>query len=210
MRDKSYKILIFIFCLLFIIDAFCILFGFIQPIDQAIYSFLRSFSNKFVDSYFIFFTYLGNWQTISLVLIALHIILKYRDKISMDSVVLLSVCSNSIIKHIVCRPRPDILRLVKIGGYSFPSGHSMIAITLYGFLFALVTCKIKKKWLRLLLQVLLVCLIFNICISRIYVGVHYASDVFGGFVLGFAELLLVLYCRRKYFGGDSDVQSLNK
>ena len=86
----------------------------------------------------------------------------------------------------------------------------MIAITLYGFLFTLVTCKIKKKWLRLLLQILLVCLIFNICISRIYVGVHYASDVFGGFTLGLAELLLVLYCRKKYFGGDRDVQSLNK
>lgn len=210
MRDKSYKILISLLCIIFLIDAYCVLSGLVQPIDQAIYSFLHSFSNRIVDSYFVFFTYLGNWQTISLVLIVMHLILNYKDKLSMDSVVLLSVCSNSIIKHIVCRPRPSVLRLVKIGGYSFPSGHSMIAITLYGFLFTLVTCKIKKKWLRLLLQILLVCLIFNICISRIYVGVHYASDVFGGFTLGLVELLLVLYCRKKYFGGDRDVQSLNK
>lgn len=210
MRDKSYKILISIFCLLFLIDAFFILSGMIKPFDLAIYNFLRSFSNKFVDSYFVFLTYMGNWQIIALVLIFMHLILKPKDQISMDTVAILSICSNYVIKHIVCRPRPDVLKLVKIGGYSFPSGHSMIAITLYGFLFTLVTCKIKKKWLRLLLQVLLVYLIFNVCISRIYVGVHYASDVFGGFTLGFAELLLVLYCRKKYFGGDSDVQSLNK
>ena len=210
MRDKSYKILISIFCLLFLIDSFCVLTGYIKPIDLAVYNFLRSFSNKFVDTYFVVLTYMGNWQMIALVLICMHLILKPKDQISMDTVALLSICSNYVIKHIVCRPRPDVLRLVKIGGYSFPSGHSMIAITLYGFLFTLVTCKIKKKWLRLLIQILLIYLIFNICISRIYVGVHYTSDVFGGFILGFAELLLVLYCRKKYFGGDSNVQSLNK
>lgn len=210
MRDKNYKIIISILLILFIIDAFCILFGYIKPFDEAIYSFLGLFRNNFMDSYFVFLTYLGNWQTIAVILILLNLLLNKKDKLTMDSVVLLSVVSNSIIKHIVCRPRPSVLRLVEIGGYSFPSGHSMIAITLYGFLFYLVTCKIKKKWLKLLLQLSFVYLIFHICISRIYVGVHFASDVLGGFLLGFAELLLVIYCRRKYYGGESDVQSLNK
>ena len=56
MRDKSYKILISIFCLLFLIDAFCVLTGYIKPIDLAVYNFLRSFSNKFVDTYFVVLT----------------------------------------------------------------------------------------------------------------------------------------------------------
>lgn len=202
MREKNYKIIIAILCVLFLVDAFCVLFGFIQPFDQSVYHILRSLQNEFVDSYFVFFTYLGNWQTILVVLLLCNIFLNVKDKISIDTVALLSGCSNWVIKHIVCRSRPDVFKLVKIGGYSFPSGHSMIAITLYGFLFYLVTCKIKKNWLRLLLQILFVCLIFHICISRIYVGVHYASDVLGGFLLGLAELLLVIYCRKKYYGGD--------
>lgn len=97
---------------------------------------------------------------------------------------------NQLLKHIVRRPRPNILRLVEESGYSFPSGHSMVSMTFYGIIIYLVYKNVNDKYLKWLLITLLSLLILAIGFSRIYVGVHYFTDVVGGFLLGLAYLVI--------------------
>ena len=115
---------------------------------------------------------------------------------------LLSVVSNQLIKHIIMRDRPSVYRMIKQGGFSYPSGHSMIAVALYGILIYLVFKYIKNKYLKYGLSALLVLLILSIGISRIYVGVHFASDVVGGFSLAIAEIVLIVSFLEKKLRGN--------
>lgn len=86
------------------------------------------------------------------------------------------------IKALVQRPRPDeAIRLVTESGFSFPSGHSMAAMAFFGLIVWLVWHYERDRRLRLLLCAAFSLLILAIGISRIYLGVHYASDVLGGF-----------------------------
>ena len=88
-----------------------------------------------------------------------------------------------IFKAIVQRPRPDGFRLVVETGYSFPSGHSMFSMAFYGFLIWLVWHYEKDRLQRWLFCFSFAFIIVMIGISRIYLGVHYASDVLGGYSL---------------------------
>lgn len=98
---------------------------------------------------------------------------------------------NLVLKSIFLRSRPDILQLVYASGYSFPSGHAMVSIAFYGFLIYLCSCFLKSPWHQVL-AVLLIALILLIGISRIYLGIHYASDVMGGFLAGLTWLMIFI------------------
>ena len=97
---------------------------------------------------------------------------------------------NTALKLIFDRPRPSGEHLVSASGTSFPSGHSMGSMLLYGTLIILLPQFIKNKPLRILIQILLGCLILLVGTSRIYLGVHYPSDVLGGFLAGACWLAL--------------------
>lgn len=95
---------------------------------------------------------------------------------------------NQLLKFIVQRPRPEGFRLVDESGYSFPSGHSMVAMAFYGFLIYLVWHYERDCVERWLWCVCLAFIIAGIGMSRIYLGVHYASDVVAGFLVSLAWL----------------------
>lgn len=107
---------------------------------------------------------------------------------------------NLLFKVFFHRARPEILVLVHATGYSFPSGHSMVSVAFYGYLIYLSVILLQKPW-KQLSSLLLSMLIFFIGLSRIYLGVHYASDVVGGFLAGLAwlALLLSIICQPKGF-----------
>lgn len=98
---------------------------------------------------------------------------------------------NSLIKHLVQRPRPTVDRLVAASSYSFPSGHSITAMLLWGSLIVMIAWQHHehRKW-ALSLSLIFSCWIVIIGLSRIYVGVHYPSDVAAGWSLGFVLLTL--------------------
>ena len=98
------------------------------------------------------------------------------------SLMILEVGTNSMLKLFFGRARPNVTHLVNETGYSFPSGHMMAATMCYGFLiYFLWKSKISLLW-KCIFSVLLGLLIIGIGFSRIYLGVHYASDILGGFL----------------------------
>ena len=117
---------------------------------------------------------------------------KVEDGIFFGGCVFTEVVLNYIIKHIIRRSRPVGFRLVKQGGYSFPSGHTMVSVAFYGFLIYLIYKRVKNKYLKITLITLLSILIFMIGCSRIYLGVHYTSDVLAGFSLSIAYLIIYI------------------
>lgn len=90
------------------------------------------------------------------------------------------------------RSRPDIPLLAKVSGFSFPSGHALMSVVFYGLIIYIVWHETKRKWLKALIIGLLLLLILLISFSRIYLRVHYASDVIAGIAMGFIWLVVSL------------------
>ena len=106
---------------------------------------------------------------------------------------------NQLLKRIVQRPRPTEFRIVEESGYSFPSGHSMVSMAFYGYLIYLIYKYVKNKYLKWISIILLSILICFIGISRIYLGVHYTSDVLGGFFISISYLIIYISAVNKFF-----------
>ena len=105
---------------------------------------------------------------------------------------------NNLIKVIIARPRPNINRLVSETGYSFPSGHSITSMVFYGYLIYLIYKYVDNRKIKIPLIIILTILIPLIGVSRIYLGVHYASDVLCGFLLGWIYLIIFISISNKY------------
>lgn len=120
-------------------------------------------------------------------------------------VVISSVGASSLgvlFKTIVARPRPDSLLIHQLGLFvnpdSFPSGHVLFFMGLYGFLFVFIFTQFKKSLFRGVLLATLLLLLISIGFSRIYVGAHWFSDVLGSYLIGFVWLYFITYLYNKY------------
>ena len=105
---------------------------------------------------------------------------------------------NQLLKNILQRPRPTEYRIIQETGYSFPSGHSMASMAFYGYLIYLIYKYVENKntkWILIMLLSILICLIG---ISRIYLGVHYTSDVLGGFLISISYLVIYISAINKF------------
>ena len=105
---------------------------------------------------------------------------------------------NQLLKRILQRPRPTEYRIIEETGYSFPSGHSMISMAFYGYLIYLICKYVKNKYIKYISTILLSILICSIGISRIYLGVHYTSDVLGGFCISISYLVIYISAVNKF------------
>lgn len=119
----------------------------------------------------------------------------------------LVVVINQVLKFIIQRPRPDGFRLATASGFSFPSGHSMAAMAFFGLLAWLVWKYEADRRLRCLYATGFALVIVMIGVSRIYLGVHYASDVLGGFCLSMAWLAVYTRVAVPLFIGEDDLGS---
>ncbi len=121
-----------------------------------------------------------------------------RKGICITSNLILISILNQIVKLIVHRSRPDGYRLIAESGYSFPSGHSMTSMAFYGFLIYLTYKFIKGKSLKWFICIVLSLLIILIGYSRIYLGVHYASDVIAGNLISISYLIIYIKATSRY------------
>jgi len=105
---------------------------------------------------------------------------------------------NLFLKFIFARPRPMDINIIEESGYSFPSAHSMVSTAFYGFIiYLIITSNISKKQ-KTIYSLLLGLLIIFICLTRVYLGVHYMSDVLGGFLIAMSYLILFVTLIDKY------------
>ena len=131
--------------------------------------------------------------------IALFVLLKNKKiGLSIFTNLVIITALNQLLKGILQRPRPTEFRIIEETGYSFPSGHSMVSMAFYGYLIYLIYKYVKNKYIKTSLIILLSILICCIGISRIYLGVHYTSDVLGGFFISISYLIIYISVVNKF------------
>lgn len=163
----------------------------IDKFDYMIYSMVLLSMHPITTSFFKIITCFGDWMIIIPACITCVIFLKEkRYKYLVASNLVIIFILNQVLKMVFNRQRPVGNRLIEASGYSFPSGHSMISMAFYGLLIYLAYKNIKNTKLKYTICIGLTLLIALIGISRIYLGVHYPSDVAGGFLLSIAYLIV--------------------
>ena len=146
-----------------------------------------------------FITNFGGAIFLVIATITLFIVIKNKKiGISILSNVALVTVLNQLIKRILQRPRPTEYRIIEETGYSFPSGHSMVSMAFYGYFIYLIYKYVKNKYVKWISISLLSLLICAIGISRIYLGVHYTSDVLGGFLISISYLIIYISAANKF------------
>ncbi len=164
--------------------------------DQAITDYIISFRNPALTKYFVFVTNVGDFYGYLIVVaistfIAIVVFKQWKPVVQTILVLLLASVSNMILKRFIDRARPGIEHLVSVETLSYPSGHAMSAMAFYGFV-AYLFFKFKlNRFLKISIIAFLIFLILSIGISRIYLGVHYPSDIAGGYIAGF---IWVIFC----------------
>ena len=147
-----------------------------------------------------FITNFGGAMFLITLTVILFILIKNKKiGLSIFSNLVIITGLNQLLKRILQRPRPTEFRIIEETGYSFPSGHSMVSMAFYGYLIYLIYKYVKNKYVKWISIVLLGILICSIGVSRIYLGVHYTSDVLGGFLLSISYLILFISSVNKFF-----------
>lgn len=189
---KNLKWIIVFLCLLYFIEITGDVYEKeIMTKDIIGYKIISSFMSDYITPIAKCITIFGSAITLILCSIILLVVIKNK-KIGFSIFLNLGIIGmlNQILKMIIQRPRPSELRLTDVSGYSFPSGHSMASTAFYGFLIYLIYKKIKNKKIRIASIIILTLLIILIGISRIYLGVHYTSDVLAGFLVSISYLMI--------------------
>ncbi len=169
----------------------------ISTFDNFIYNHVKKLINPNTTKFFKIVTEFGNYTVMIPIIIIFYLFNKDKSFNRYFTINLISVfASNFIVKSIIRRDRPIDINLIIENGFSFPSGHSMVSFAFYGFLIYYLYHTDLKKPLKYSLMALLGFIILLIGLSRIYLGVHYASDVIGGFLLAF--IYLVIYIKFIY------------
>lgn len=168
----------------------------VSGFDGAVFNLVSSFQSPAVTKYFKIFTKIGDVKGY-LVIVGLTILFtivvfkKWKYTIQIIIVLALASVSNLILKRVFERTRPDIEQLVIAKSLSYPSGHAMSAMAFYGFLIFLISRFRLNITFKIIIVALLTVIILSIGISRIYLGVHYPSDVVGGYIAG---LMWIFFC----------------
>lgn len=183
--------------------------------DEKAFSFIADRVSNINTSVMEFFTFLGTHTFLipaNLLLTAWFLFVRGRrwHSIKIPAVALSSLLLMFILKLIFHRERPLTQLLQAAKGFSFPSGHALMSVTFYGLLIFITWQSSRQLWFKWLLSIMLVVLIVTIGFSRVYLRVHYASDVLAGFCVGFVWLLLSLWILgsiEKYKGRKITIKS---
>jgi len=197
------SIIIFIFFFSFLFVTLFVQTGKIEKFDLSIIHFVQGFETPLLTSIMLFFTKIGSFPIVTLLFLLislfLYFVFHHRSELVLFAVVIAgTLVINRLLKEYFERVRPDIHRLIEIGGYSFPSGHAMTAFSVYTILAFLFWRHISTRFGRIMLLIFSALFIFMIGISRIYLGVHYPSDILGGYFVSGMWCTLAIGFFQKY------------
>lgn len=192
--------------IVFLLDLIGVVYqqSWLATFDRTIISWVRQPLPHGLTQTIITITKSGNPQPVTwvtlLIIADLVIARRYRGALFLGwNVLFWAGIGNSIIKHVVRRDRPTVDRLVAASSYSFPSGHSITAMLLWGTVIVLIGWSLRRHtgWRWLLIGVLSLWIVI-IGLSRVYVGVHYPSDVVAGWSAGFVLLTVTQWYLTRY------------
>jgi undecaprenyl-diphosphatase len=174
--------------------------------DNAFIWLVRYFATGTLDRIMIIITNLGYGYTYGVIVLAAFLVLaiqkRWLEVKGLLICLLGGVALNELLKRLFERARPDVFQVVEAMGYSFPSGHAMVSLCFYGMIAFLIARNIPLWHWRLVVMVSAALFILSIGISRIYLGVHYPSDVLAGYTAGTMWLAfsvsLLMWWERKY------------
>lgn len=171
------------------------------PLDKAVQNFFFSLRGPVQDVIISSITHLSDTVTIIASCIVLLILPNRKTYgLPVSLACLGGVAIYKPLKHFVLRARPDAsLHLVTQGGYSFPSGHSVTSIVFYGLMLYLIQKHCKNEKLKTVLSWICGILAVVIGPSRIYVGVHWPTDVLAGWCLGGGILIIAILILEKIY-----------
>jgi undecaprenyl-diphosphatase len=165
--------------------------------DNDVFSFVKRHVTAHNTDFLFFITHLGNYTFLlpANILLLIYFLIRKNKRFSIRvlSLSLSSLCLMLVLKSSIQRTRPENPLLQAVNGYSFPSGHALMSVIFYGLLIYIAWHEIKNSWWRRGVIVLLALLILFIGFSRIYLRVHYASDVIAGLSVGFIWLIVSLW-----------------
>ena len=170
--------------------------------DETVFSFLRKHVSNTATFVLNTITFLGSHYFLipAFLVLLVHSYFIKRDKwlaIRIAAISISSVLLMLSLKFIFQRPRPLLPLLNEARGLSFPSGHAFMSFSFFGLLIYIIYEEVKNVWLKWLIIFFIACLILSIGLSRVYLRVHYASDVLAGFCVGLMWLLLSLWILKK-------------
>lgn len=192
MKDKK-NIVIIVLSLLFVILCILVKLDLLSNIDESVYKFITSNMNNTTTNIYKVITFFGStifMVGLCVLLLVLFIILKkniYGYIIS--GTLIFSTIMNNVIKVIIRRERP-IYMIVRETTFSFPSGHTMASVSMYGILIYLINKSNMNKKLKIILSIILGMIPLMVATSRIYLGAHYFSDILGAIMLATIVLLI--------------------
>jgi len=190
-------ILLLLFALvIFIYEARMVFIRESLAFDDRVFNSIRPYITDGLTSLMLIITFLGKHDLLiplNFVLIGFFIYRKERwfatriAALSLSSLLLMFM-----LKFYFRRNRPLQPVIDDVSGYSFPSGHALMSVVFYGLFIHMIWHEVKTRWLRITAITVLGILILAIAFSRIYLRVHYASDVIAGIAVGFIWLVLSL------------------
>lgn len=184
-------ILITISVVTFLVIVYFLTSNRIQAFDEKVYSFFQPMISNQTTVLFRIITATGGATFLVVFTVLLMVFRKEKiTRIAIPLNLVLVTLINLVIKEIARRPRPVDIGLIQEMGFSFPSAHAMVNTAFYGFIIYLIYRNEQNKTKRNILCILFTLLILGICSSRIYLGVHYASDVLAGMCLSLIYLAI--------------------
>jgi undecaprenyl-diphosphatase len=190
----------------------CLIITFIDSatvlsVDTWVYSKISLTMNPPLTLTMRFITESGSKIAVIILCLSFFLFPKTRKKwaIPITSTVLVTALFNIFLKLLFSRERPDILQLIYESDYSFPSGHAMNNMAFYTMVFLLTNKYIKNKKIKIGISIMCIVLPLLIGISRIYLGVHYASDVVVGWFLGFIIAMILFKMFEKFEKFDNQM-----
>lgn len=169
--------------------------------DLTITLFIQTYHQFWFDLLMKFVSSIGDGPAVAVLIFLLSVYGYVIGKRDFSLLLIISTVGGAslaqVLKVLIARPRPDPTLINQIGQFinydSFPSGHVLTAISLYGFLFYIVHTHLRVSLLRNIIMGICASTVFLMGISRIYLGAHWFSDVLGAYLIGFVWLSVIIF-----------------